>query len=240
MKTIKSFVFIPTFCESLNKSIGILLSSTGQAEKHPVDTLWKIIIMNKIISIVLMCISASGSLVAQNGPNGLTVNSVAPDFTAKDQNGKTINLKSELKKNEVVVVFYRGEWCPFCNKELKALEDSLQWIRSKGAIVLAISPEKSENISKTIEKTKASYSILHDEGLKIMKSYDVAFQVDSLTLTKYKAYGIDFTAANGKSNGNNLPVPAVYVINKKGQITYRHFDPDYRKRPTIKEIASHL
>ncbi len=196
--------------------------------------------MMKIVMVtVLMIVACTGS-IAQNKPDGLKVNAVAPDFTAKDQSGKVINLKSVLKKNEVVMVFYRGQWCPFCNKELKALEDSLQWISAKGAIVLAISPEVPENITKTIEKTKASYSILYDDGLKIMKSYDVAFPVDSLTISKYKTYGIDFTVANGATNGNNLPVPAVYVINKKGIITYRHFDPDYRKRASIKEIVRHL
>jgi peroxiredoxin len=103
-----------------------------------------------------------------------------------------------------------------------------------------VSPEKPENITKTIEKTKASYSVLYDDGLKIMKSYDVAYKVDSLTISKYKTYGIDFNLTNGTNNGENLPVPAVYVINKKGKIVYRHFDPDFRKRASIKEIASHL
>ena len=194
--------------------------------------------MRKIVLILLSVYCSL--LIAQDKPSGLKVNSVAPDFTAKDQSGKVINLKSQLKNNEVVMVFYRGQWCPFCNKELKALEDSLQWISSKGAIVIAVSPEKPENITKTIEKTKASYSILYDEGLKIMKSYDVAFKVDSLTISQYKNYGIDFNVANGATNGANLPVPAIYIINKKGIITYRHFDPDYRKRASIKEIVSHL
>ena len=107
-------------------------------------------------------------------------------------------------------------------------------------MAVANANKKPENITKTIEKTKASYSILYDEGLKIMKSYDVAYPVDSMTIAKYKTYGIDFNAVNGDVNGANLPVPAIYVINKKGKIVYRHFDPDYRKRATIKEIVSHL
>ena len=196
--------------------------------------------MKKIISLTLFTVLQMGLLLAQQKPGGLKVNDRAPDFTAKDQSGKSIHLKSVLEKKSVVLVFYRGQWCPFCNKELKTLEDSLQQITGKGAIVLAVSPEKQENIAKTIEKTKATYSILYDEGLKIMKSYDVAFALDSLTITKYKTYGIDFSAANGTANGANLPVPAVYVIDKKGKITYRHFDPDYRKRASVKEIVSHL
>ncbi len=194
--------------------------------------------MKKLCAAVLFLIN-SFYLIAQDKPSGLLVNDKAPNFTAKDQTGKSIELKNELKKNSVVLVFYRGEWCPFCNKELKAIEDSLKFITGKSAIVLAVTPEKQENIVKTIEKTKATYSILYDEGLKIMKSYGVSFKVDSLTAVKYKSYGIDFNVANG-SNGANLPIPAVYIINKKGEVTYRYFDADYRKRPSVKELIRHL
>jgi len=104
---------------------------------------------------------------------------------------------------------------------------------------LAVTPELPENILKTIEKTKASYSVLYDEGLKIMNAYKVAFKVDDKTVEKYKGFGIDFLKANG-NNGASLPVPAVYVVNKKGVITYRYFDIDYKKRSSIKDILDHL
>ncbi len=192
----------------------------------------------KIISMIALSLT-SFSLFSQQEPKGLSVNDLAPDFTAKDQAGKSINLKSQLAKNTVVLVFYRGEWCPFCNKELKAIEDSLKFILEKKAIVLAVTPEKIENIYKTISKTKASYSILHDGEMKIMKSYGVSFKIDSLTNLKFKSYGIDLSSANGE-NGTNLPIPAVYIINKNGRIAYRYFDADYRKRPSVKELISHL
>ena len=176
---------------------------------------------------------------AQEKPLGLALNDIAPNFTAKDQYGKTVNLKALLNKGPVVLLFYRGQWCPYCNKQLNELQDSLTYVTSKGATVVAVTPEQAENISKTIEKTKASYSILFDEGLNIMKNYKVAFQIDAVTIEKYKEYGIDFNEANG-TNGANLPIPAVYIINKQGQISYRHFNPDYRKRPSVKEIAKNL
>jgi peroxiredoxin len=195
--------------------------------------------MRNILLAILLLLS-SNLLLAQSNVLGVAVNQKAPDFSAKDQNGKVIRLKSQLEKGSVVLVFYRGQWCPFCNRELSALEDSLKYISAKGGTVIAVSPEKPENIIKTIEKTKASYAVLHDDGLKIMKSYDVAFQVDSLTVSKYKSYGVDFTIANGEANGANLPIPAVYIINKQGVVTYRYFDKDYRNRPTVKELLKHL
>ncbi|MEP6738523.1 MAG: peroxiredoxin-like family protein [Chryseolinea sp.] len=191
----------------------------------------------KLLTIGVMLLSIC--VMAQEKPQGLKVNDTAPEFSAKDQFGKEVSLKSLLKKGPVVVMFYRGQWCPYCNKQLSGMQDSLEMVTSKGATVLAITPEKQENISKTIEKTKASFPILYDDGLKIMKSYQVAFQLDEASIEKFKGYGIDLNEANG-SNGASLPVPALYIINKNGKITYRHFDPDYTKRPSVKEIASHL
>jgi peroxiredoxin len=193
--------------------------------------------MKNLTSLLLCLLSLS---VFAQSPQGLQRSNKAPDFTAADQSGKQISLAHALTKGSVVLVFYRGMWCPYCNKELKALEDSLQYITSKGATVIAVSPELPENISKTVDKTKASYSLLYDKGLAIMKKYDVAYAVDSLTVARYKSYGLDFNVVNGNTNGATLPVPAVYVINKKGEIVYRHFDPDYRNRASIREILKHL
>ena len=97
------------------------------------------------------------SVSAQEAPEGLFLSSKAPDFKAKDQNGEEIKLKDLLKKGKVVLVFYRGQWCPYCNKELSRLQDSLQLIKDKGATLLAVSPELPENVSKTVEKTKAEF-----------------------------------------------------------------------------------
>ncbi len=194
--------------------------------------------MRKALSFVLLLLPGLIA-IAQDVPKGLNINDPAPVFTATDQNGKSVSLSKLLLNGPVVLVFYRGQWCPHCNKHLKKLEDSLNFIRGKGATVVAITPEKPESISKTIEKTKASYSIVFDEGLKIMKSYDVAFAVDSKTIERYKGYGIDFNEANA-GNGANLPVPALYIIGKDGKIIYRHFDTNYTKRPSVAEILAHL
>ncbi|MEO8108658.1 MAG: peroxiredoxin-like family protein [Ginsengibacter sp.] len=194
--------------------------------------------MKKFI-ITLLAATFTFFCNAQTKPAGLQVNDKAPEFTAKDQNGKVISLKDELKDGKVVLIFYRGQWCPYCNKELSHLEDSLSLITSKGATVLAITPEQPANVEKTIGKTKATYSILTDDNLKIMKDYDVAFAVDPTTIEKYKSYGIDFSLANG-NNGANLPVPAVYIIDKNQNIIYRHFDADYTKRASVQEIVDHL
>lgn len=176
---------------------------------------------------------------AQKAPEGLFISSKAPDFRATDQNGTELRLKDLLKKGKVVLVFYRGYWCPYCNKELSRLQDSLSLITEKGATLLAITPEEAAGIDKTMEKTKAGFSILHDKDLKIMKAYDVAFEVPENTLTRYKNAGLDIEKNNG-ANGKYLPVPAVYVIDQEQTIRYRYFESDYRKRPAVQEILDNL
>ena len=194
----------------------------------------------KNFKIFAVCILFSFVLSAQEKPEGLFINSKAPDFKANDQYGKEIRLKEILKDSLVVLIFYRGEWCPYCNRYLKKLEDSLQLIKEKGARLIAVSPEKPENIRKTIEKTKATYPILYDKDMKIMKAYDVAFELDEKTVSRYKNADIDLADANGQKNKVILPVPAIYIIRKEGTIVYRFFEPDYKKRVSVQEILDNL
>lgn len=192
----------------------------------------------KIVALFFISFLGQTSF-GQEAPEGLFIESKAPDFRAKDQNGTGIRLKDLLKNGKVVLVFYRGQWCPYCNKELARLQDSLQMIKDKGATLVAVSPELPENISKTIEKTKAEYPILYDEGLKIMKAYDVDFEVPENTLTRYRNAGLDIEENNG-ANGKYLPIPAVYIIDKEQTVIYRFFEKDYKKRPSVKELLENL
>ncbi|MEP1781018.1 peroxiredoxin-like family protein, partial [Reichenbachiella sp.] len=156
-----------------------------------------------------------------------------------DQNGGSFELYEILKKGPVVLMFYRGFWCPHCNKQLSQMEDSLDFITQKGGIVVAVTPEKPESVEKTIDKTGASFKIIHDKDLSIMNIYHVAFNLEEAMLKKYKKWGIDVVEANG-DNGPNLPVPATYIIGQDRQILYTFFDPDYKKRATVGKILQNL
>ena len=183
----------------------------------------------------------SNIIHGQEKPEGLFIHSKAPDFKAKDLTGETVSLKDLRRKGPVVIIFYRGNWCPYCNKELSHLQDSLQLIKDKGASLVAITPETQEGIIKTAEKTKAQFPIIWDEDLKIMKGYDVAFKVDEKTVARYKNFDIDLAATNNqKPDDVYLPVPAVYIVDKEGNVTYRYFEPDYKKQVPVKEILKNL
>ncbi len=195
--------------------------------------------MKRFLALAFFLVVATLGLRAQEAPEGLFINSKAPDFKGKDQQGNEIRLKDLLKKGKVVLVFYRGQWCPYCNKQLQRLSDSLELIQAKGATVIAVSPELPENVQKVAEKTKASFSIISDEKLKIMKAYDVEYEVPENVLTRYRNSGLKIEENNGP-NGKFLPIPAVYIIDKEGYVTYRYFNQDYKKRPTVQEILDNL
>ena len=105
--------------------------------------------------------------------------------------------------------------------------------------MIAVTPEKPEGIAKTVEKTGAEYSILYDDEQKIMKAYEVDFEVPENTIKRYRNTDIDLEKINGR-NWKYLPVPAVYIIDKELNITYRFFNSDYKKRPSVQEIVKNL
>lgn len=191
--------------------------------------------------ILSLCFAVAGVLAfAQDKPEGLFMNSKAQDFKLKDQNGNEVNTKELRKKGPLVVMFYRGYWCPYCNRELKRFQDSLQYITDKGAQLIAITPESAEGVAKTVEKTSASFPIVTDVDMKLAKAYKVNFDVDDKTVNRYKMANIDLLANNLQKDKAQLPVPAIYIINKEGSVVYRFFEEDYRKRPSVKEILNNL
>ena len=193
--------------------------------------------MKKLLFLFGLFAFLNGS--AQDKPEGLFINSKAPDFKLKDQNDEWISLKDLRKKGPVVVMFYRGYWCPFCNRQLKGLQDSLQLIKDKGATLVAITPESSVGIDTTIIRTGATFPLLTDVDGKMAAAYAVSFKVDDRTVNRYKMAGIDLLKTNVQKEAT-LPVPAVYIINKEGSVTYRYFDDNYRKRVSVKEILANI
>jgi peroxiredoxin len=179
-------------------------------------------------------------LSAQEAPEGLFINSKAPNFKAKDQHGNEVELKSLVKKGKVILIFYRGQWSQYCNIYLRKLQDSIQSLKDKNATLIAVTPELPENIAKTVEKTSAQFPILYDEDLKIMKAYDVEYEVQEDVLTRYRNSGIKVDENNGRKNGNFLPITAAYIIDKESNITYRFFHQDYKKRPSVQELVKNL
>jgi peroxiredoxin len=171
---------------------------------------------------------------------GLNEGVKAPEFVAIDNSGQKIDLHTILKSHKAVILFfYRGQWCPYCNRYIQRMQDSLQLLMDKGAYVIAVTPETPSNISRTIEKTHASFSIVQDRNYQIMKDYQVNYTVDDALLSKLNMHGVDLEKNNGNKD-HVLPVPATYIIDPSGKITFVHFDKDYTQRPSIKTLLEKI
>ena len=173
-------------------------------------------------------------------PNGLSEGTIAPDFFGEDQNGEMVRLSEQRKNGPVVLIFYRGYWCPVCSRYLSKFQDDLSIIIEKGASVIAISPEQNDGVNKTIKKNTISFSILSDEKYSIMDQYGVRFLVTDQYASKIKTRFWSDIAQNNGDDKPYLPVPATYVIGQDGKIIKTFFDLNYKNRPTVEEIANYL
>lgn len=173
-------------------------------------------------------------------PVGLNEGDRAPTFTGYDQTGKQVTLKSFLEKGPVVLFFYRGNWCPACNKQLKAYQDSINLITDLGASVIAITPESIEFVEQTVKLHGITYTVVYDCQEQIMKDYNVMFDVtkdfNELVATRLK---VNIAEHNGHAPAH-LPVAATYIINGAGIITASYFDPDYHNRASVMWIVRKL
>ena len=173
-------------------------------------------------------------------PKGLKVGDKAPIIKGVSITGETINSDEISKSQEVVVIFYRGEWCPVCNRYLGNLNDSLQYILNKNAKVIVVGPENFKNTEETADKSKATFTLLPDTTSKILKDYDVLFYVTEKYQKKIKLFLKTDIAMSNNQNEAQLPVPATFIIGKDGLVKWRHFNYDYTKRATVKEIIDNL
>jgi peroxiredoxin len=173
-------------------------------------------------------------------PAGLKVGDKAPLFTAYDQKGKKVDSQLLIEKGPVVVFFYRGKWCPVCNKYLSNYQDSVNFITDQGVTLVAVTPESIENVEQTVKNNDITYTVLYDCEEKIMKDYDVLFNVTKVYQDKVNANtSIDIALNNGRDSAR-LPVPATYIIDKAGYIVAAHFNPDYNKRASVKWVLNNL
>ena len=176
----------------------------------------------------------------QKLPKGLEVGTAAPDFKAMNQDEEEVVLSEVLAEQSVVLFFYRGEWCPLCSRYLSNFQDSLAFVEAQNVKVIAVTPEKLESSEKMLEKTGAEFIVVNDADKSIAKKYDVLFGVTEAYQKKIKTLLFTDIAKNNEEEEANLPVPATYIINRKGEIVYRHFDINYKNRASVKEILANL
>jgi peroxiredoxin len=160
--------------------------------------------------------------------NALKVGDLAPDFTLPDASGKPVTLSERLEYGPVVLKFYRGGWCPYCNLELRAYQKALPDLRAAGAQLIAVSPESPDNSLSTVEKNALAFSVLSDRGGEVAGAYRLAFELSAELKAIYRSRGRDLAEWNG--GDWTLPVPGTFVIGRDRRVALAHVDADYRSR----------
>jgi peroxiredoxin len=163
----------------------------------------------------------------------------APSFALPNAVGKIVSLEHLLTDGPVVLTFYRGDWCPFCNLTLRALEKSLPEIRSENATLVAVSPQLPEASAKMAEMHELTFEVLSDFGSNVAHKFGIAYKLSQELLDVYTALGLDLVQFNGDDSGE-LPLSATFIINRNGLVAYSFVDVDYKKRIEPSEIVSVL
>lgn len=165
---------------------------------------------------------------------------VAPNFRLKDAHGASMELDELLSSGPVVLNFYRGQWCPFCNLELRAYQDKLSQFTALGAQLVAISPQLPDHTLATATKHTLDFRVLSDTGLHVARAFGLAFDFsDDLRRLFLDQWKTDLDSWNGE-DGWSLPVPATFVIGKDARVKFAHVDPDFRERSDPDEVLAIL
>jgi peroxiredoxin len=163
----------------------------------------------------------------------------APDFTLANARGERVALSALLAKGPVVLTFYRGGWCPYCNLQLRAYQQVLPEIQALGATLVAVSPEAPDRSLSTVEKNELRFEVLSDVAGDVGRAYRLVFDLSDELRGLYEANGMDLSKINADGEWH-LPLPATYVITPDGSVRLAHVDVEYRKRLEPSEILTAL
>jgi len=161
--------------------------------------------------------------------NARQAGDVAPDFKLTNGSGREITLRGLLAAGPVVVTFFRGEWCPFCDLELRAYQKALPLLKEHGATLVAVSPQSPEKSRSTAVSRSLTFDVLSDPGNSVARTYGLAFSLNDAEQNLHTAFDVDLPIINDASNWD-LPVPATYVIGQDGRIAWAYINSNYTTR----------
>ncbi|WP_394748829.1 peroxiredoxin-like family protein [Spongiimicrobium salis] len=162
-----------------------------------------------------------------------------PAISLPNANGVQLDIRDILKDKRVVLAFYRGAWCPYCNLELKALQEALPQIEAKGAQLVAISPQTPDNSMTSKEKNDLSFEVLSDTDNGVARAMNLVYELPDALVALYTKFGIDLASSNG-GTAWELPIAATYIIEQDGSISYHYLEEDYKLRADPQAILDAL
>ncbi len=186
--------------------------------------------------IVTRLVAGIQELVASGkSDRALKAGDVAPSFTLPDESGRSVSSVKLLGQGPLVISFYRGVWCPYCNIELQALEEARAEIEARGASLVAVSMQNAANSRKSVRENKLGFPVLVDAGGKVSEKFGLRYSLSPETIELYRTLGNDLEAINGESSWS-LPMPGRYVVGQDGVIAFAEVNPDYTHRPEPNDL----
>lgn len=168
------------------------------------------------------------------------VSSVAVDFTLPNHEGRPVNLFTELKKGPVVLIFYRGGWCPYCNMTLHAFQEIKEEVETLGAQMIAISPEPPDRALSTAEKNELGFQVLSDANNETARDYGLVFPLDAELVELYQKFGIPLIEKKDHPGTYELPLAATYIIDRDRIVIWKFAHADYTKRAEPADVLAIL
>ncbi len=163
----------------------------------------------------------------------------APDFTLPDALGKVVTLSHLLKQGPVVITFYRGEWCPYCNLELRAYQQALPQMQALGASLVAISPQTPDHSLSTVEKDELTFAVLSDVGNQVARQFGLVFTIDEVVRGAHKQVGANLPEFNGNDSWE-LPMAGTFLVDQSGVARLAFVNPDFTRRLDPSVIIARL
>ena len=171
-------------------------------------------------------------------PNtGVPVGSKVPDAKARDLEGKEVSLASIYAKGPVLLLFYRGGWCPYCNSEIHSMATAYPEYQKRGVTPVAVSVDLPENSSKTKASWSIPFPVLSDNDAATLDAFHVSRVVEGKELGMLKGYGIDLESASGKAH-HKIAIPSIFLIDRGGVVRWAHSDPEYKVRPSTAQLLA--
>lgn len=162
-----------------------------------------------------------------------------PEIILGNALGREININDLLKEQKVIIAFYRGNWCPYCNIQLRALQQAIPQFEAKGAKLVVIGPEMPDNSLTTKEKNELTFEVLSDIDMITARSLNLVYQLPTELQALYKKFGINLNSNQGNEN-QELPIAATYVVEQDGTISYHFLEEDYKLRADPQDILNAL
>jgi len=184
--------------------------------------------------------TAKAQLVADKPEhNALKEGDPIPCFSLYTVAGNPLDIGDVLKEKNLVISFYRGSWCPYCNIELRSLVEFYPAIKAAGAELIAISPELPDQSMTYIEKQQIPFRVLSDPGNLVAKQFGIVVHLSQALRKVYKGFDFDLVKKNGDLYWK-LPIPATYLVTRDGIIHHASINPDYTQRMEPEEIVREL